>query len=243
MGPTPPELREEVAGVTWWHTIDLGHGIVTPGFDKTPQKLKTLHLPDSFRGKTVLDIGTWDGFFAFEAERRGAERVVATDRSVWHNQAFGRRGFDIAHRALDSKVEALELDIFEHSPENPGTFDVVLFLGVLYHMRHPMLALEHLYSVTGEMAVLETAMDCMMTRRAAAAFYPSNELSSDESNWWGPNTAAVVGLLTSVGFKRVEVKFLSPFVTRVGRAAKGRTSGKRFLPALAQGRGVFHAYK
>lgn len=188
-------------------------------------------------------MGTWDGFFAFEAERRGASRVVATDHSVWNNPAYGRRGFDLAHRVLGSKVEPLELDIFEHTAENPGCFDVVFFLGVLYHMRHPLLSLEHLAAVTNELAVVETAMDAMLTRRPAAAFYPAEELVGDNSNWWGPNAAAVVGMLQAVGFKRVDVTFQSPAIGRAARAAKRRVGGRSFVHAISQGRGVFHAYK
>jgi len=75
-------LRREVASIKWYHNIDLGHGIVTPGIDNTPKKLGRLHFPERLDGKTVLDIGAWDGFFSFEAERRGAARVLATDSYV-----------------------------------------------------------------------------------------------------------------------------------------------------------------
>ena len=72
-------MENTMRNIKWWHRIDLGDGRITPGRDATQEKLETLHLPNSLSGKTVLDIGAWDGFFSFEAERRGAVRVLATD--------------------------------------------------------------------------------------------------------------------------------------------------------------------
>ena len=72
-------LKREVAAITWWHTIDLGKGIVTPGLDPTPARLPEIRLAEDLAGLSVLDVGAWDGFFSFEAERRGAKRVLATD--------------------------------------------------------------------------------------------------------------------------------------------------------------------
>jgi tRNA (mo5U34)-methyltransferase len=199
-------LKDEVARIQWHHSIDLGNGIVTPGKDNSCKKLRRLRLPDSLVGKTVLDIGTWDGFYAFEAERRGASRVLALDSFVWQpGFRTGRQGFDLAHRILDSKVESMVLDPLDLSPGTIGTFDVVLFLGVLYHMRHPLLALERMASVTKGMVIVETAVDMLWCRRPAMAFYPGDELARDPSNWCGPNPAAVVGMLKTAGFSRVEV--------------------------------------
>jgi tRNA (mo5U34)-methyltransferase len=72
-------LASEVAKIGWFHTFNFGNGIVTPGYDNSYKRIRTLHLPEDLSGMTVLDIGSWDGFFAFEAERRGASRVLATD--------------------------------------------------------------------------------------------------------------------------------------------------------------------
>jgi len=76
------ELKREVAKITWFHSIDLGNGVVTPGVDRSARRLKGIHMPASLEGLSVLDIGTFDGFYAFEAERRGG-RVTATDTAVW----------------------------------------------------------------------------------------------------------------------------------------------------------------
>ena len=79
------ELEEMAESVSfWWHSIDLGHGVVTKGF-KTPEtlqyELESLRLPD-LRDKTVLDIGAWDGFFSFEAERRGAKHLISQNHAI-----------------------------------------------------------------------------------------------------------------------------------------------------------------
>lgn len=236
------ELRREVAGIRWFHSIDLGNGIVTPGVDRSARRLKGIHLPTSLRGMSVLDIGTFDGFYAFEAERRGA-RVVATDTAVWRNPHIGRAGFDLAHRVLGSSVEGREVDVLDLSPETIGTFDLVLFLGVLYHLPNPLLALERVASVTRRQLIMETHVDLLGTRRPAAAFYPRDELQDDASNWWGPNLSAGMGMLEAVGFSRVEVVFVSSWPTRIARAAKHRARGKSALVALREGRAVFHAFK
>ena len=125
------QLEEMAASVGyWWHSIDLGQGVVTKGA-KTPEtlryELESLGLPD-LRDKTVLDIGAWDGFFSFEAERRGARRVVALDHSLWTTSWPGKGGYDTAHKALDSKVETVVDDFMTMDLERFGTFAVVFFL-------------------------------------------------------------------------------------------------------------------
>jgi tRNA (mo5U34)-methyltransferase len=129
------DFESEIAKVTWYHTISLGNGIVTPGIDDTPSRLSKIGLPLDLTGKTVLDVGAWDGFFSFEAERRGAARVLATDSYCWSGGGWGTKdGFDLAKRALGSNVEEREIDVLDLSPDTVGVFDIVLFLGILYHM-------------------------------------------------------------------------------------------------------------
>jgi tRNA (mo5U34)-methyltransferase len=209
--PLDPEtLREEVAKIQWWHPIDLGHGIVTPGIDVTPARLAEIRMPDDLSGLTVLDIGAWDGFFSFEAERRGAQRVLATDSFCWDGGGWGtKKGFDLARKALGSRVEDKRIEVLSLSPETVGVFDVVLFLGVLYHMKHPLLALERVASVTRQHLIMQTQVDMLAIARPAMAFYPGTELNGDPSNWVGPNPAAVLAMLTDVGFQKVEIIFKS----------------------------------
>jgi tRNA (mo5U34)-methyltransferase len=207
--PTAEELdtlRREVNAIQWWHSIDLGHGIVTPGPDPTPARLPELQIPHDLTGLRVLDIGAWDGFFSFEAERRGAARVLATDSFCWGQGGWGTKaGFELARRALRSRVEDLTIDPLDLSAERIGTFDLVLFLGVLYHMRHPLLALERVFSVTRGQLILNTQVDLAAIDRPAIAFYPDRELNNDPTNWCGPNPAAVVAMLRVVGFRDVRI--------------------------------------
>lgn len=244
---TPDELRTRVSQIRWHHSIDLGSGIVAPGQDNSTRKLERLKLPSSFNGKSVLDVGAWDGFFSFEAERRGAQRVLATDSYVWNgsHEWADKRGFDLAKATLGSKVEDLQIDVLELCPERVGMFDVVLFLGVLYHMKHPLLSLERVASVTREMIVVETVVDLLWHRRAALAFYPSDELGQDATNWFGPNPAAVVGMLKTVGFNRIEiVSGLRPFYFRLARTAYLKWKrGNQFWSMLRTDRIVVHAWK
>lgn len=237
------QLRLEIGKHDWFHAIDLGQGVWTPGRnDPKNQTLPRLGMPEDLSGKTVLDIGAWDGFFSFEAERRGASRVLATDSHAWFTL---KPAFELARRALGSRVEDLDIDVMDLAPGKVGTFDVVLFLGVLYHLRHPMLALEKVFSVTADHLILETVTDLQWTRYPVMRFYPGSELAGDASNWFGPNPAAVVGMLKAVGFSKVEIvsKQYRPLWQRVGRAILKRDMYRPFWPAIQNDRIVVHAWR
>ena len=240
------DLRREAGRVTWWHTIDLGNGIITPGRADNLAILQRIGLPERLDGKTVLDVGAWDGFYSFECERRGATRVLATDSFSWGGGGWGTKaGFELARKALGSRVEDLQLDVLDLSPDRIGQFDLVLYLGVLYHMRHPLLALERIFSVTRNQLILETHIDLLWMRRPAIAFYPNDELQRDPSNWCGPNPAAVEGMLRTVGFRRVERVSTDP--SRFHRLAyapmDARRTGAPLLAQMQRCRMVFHAWR
>jgi tRNA (mo5U34)-methyltransferase len=239
------QLASEMRSINWFHTIDLGGGLITPGRDPSGKKLATLDFPADLTGKTVLDIGAWDGFFSFEAERRGASRVLATDQFCWVGDGWGSKaGFEFARRALHSKVEDRVIDPMDLSPEKVGTFDVVLFLGVLYHMRHPLLALERVASVTKGFLLLETHIVNRFSR-PMIEFYPNDELVGDPTNWCGANKAAVEAMLRVVGFKRIESRIhQSSIVHRLVRATRDRFGrGLPFSTSLHQARLVCHAWR
>lgn len=225
MSASKDDLRRRVEEITWFHQIDLGDGIVTPGRDKTAAKLKALQLP-SLAGKTVLDIGANDGFFSFAAERAGAARVVAVDSIAWADKSANpaplaqtKASFDLAHEVLGSRVETLEADLYDLTPEEIGSFDVVLMLGVLYHLRHPLLGLQRAASLTTELLVVESLVDLVWTHRPVAAFYPAAEIPEDETNWWGPNPPAMRGMLLSCGFRDVEIIGERGLLSKIGRTA------------------------
>jgi tRNA (mo5U34)-methyltransferase len=225
-------MDDELRTINWFHRIDLGDGLVTPGIDDTPTKLAQVRLPADLTGKSVLDIGAWDGFFSFECERRGASRVVALDGGVWRVPHIGKRGFEYARRTLGSKVEDVELEVLEISPERLGVFDVVLFLGVLYHLPNPVMAVKKVGSVTGKQIILETHVDMLDYDRPAVAYYPWDQCANDPSNWCGPNPAAVEGMLRLAGFQRVQRFGPTPVAYDVVGAKRGTF-----------GRMVFHAWK
>jgi len=241
------QLAEEVARLRWFHTIDLGGGVVTPGQDESPRKVRWLSLPEDLRGRSVLDVGAWDGFFSFEAERRGAERVVAVDPAVWRQPAWGpdgwgtRAGFDLAHRALGSRVEAVDVDLLDLSPERVGRFDLVLFLGVLYHLPDPWPVLERVASVASGQLILETHVDLLDVRRPAVAYYPEADVGGDESNWWGPNVVFLEAKLRELGFARTRVVHLDRLPYRLLRAAYRRVRPPAYR--VGQGRCVVHAWR
>ena len=129
-------LQSEVNRFSPWHSpIELGRGINT-GSEKTQKRfkrrLRLLQIPDDLAGKRVLDIGTWDGFFALEMEKRGAE-VVAID--IWDDAQYEKFKFVLS--VTRSRIKHFRIDVHEISPELLGMFDLVLMAGVLYHCRYP----------------------------------------------------------------------------------------------------------
>ncbi|HEX2038338.1 MAG TPA: DUF1698 domain-containing protein [Acidimicrobiales bacterium] len=228
------ELRRRVDGIRWHHAIDLGHGVVTPG-QAGAGTIPLDTLPD-VTGRSVLDVGAWDGFYSFHVERAGAARVVALDHYAWcvdldaraaywdrcraegvlpdqskdetefwrGDDLPGRRGFDLAKEVLGSAVEPYVADFTVADLDDLGAFDVVLYLGVLYHMKEPLTALERLRRVTKEVAVIET--EAVWVRHheheRLLAFYPGDELSADFGNWYAPNEAGLHALCRAAGFSR-----------------------------------------
>ena len=204
------EQRNEFYSSGWWHSIDLGDGRVTPGVHRLEElrdNYARFGLPEDLRGKRLLDIGAWDGFYSFEAERHGAE-VVSVD--VWRPETF----FE-ARRALNSRAEHHEMSVYELSRDRMGAFDIVLFLGVLYHLKHPLLGLERVCEMTRDAAIIEThAVDNIFdTPLPVMEFYEIDALAGQYDNWWGPNCECVVQMARAAGFVRTEVLRREP--TRV----------------------------
>lgn len=235
-------LEEEVSRIRWFHRIDLGGGIVTPGVtDPGRNVLPVLGLPERLDGVSVLDVGAWDGFFSFEAERRGASRVLATDSYSWSGAGWGTKaGFELARRVLRSRVDDLDVDVMDLSPDRMGTFDLVLFLGVLYHLKSPLEAVERVANVTGKRLILETEVRLEWMRSAACVVFPGRELSDDPTNWFAFNTWALVDLLRNVGFRDVHVHYRTPWARRLARMSYYRLHGEP-KGKHASRRAVIHA--
>ena len=227
----PAPTAAAAGRLRWFHSIDLGNGVITQGQKplETIAGNADLVFKDGVAGKTVLDIGAWDGAFSFEAERRGAARVLATDHFCWVGAGWGKQAsFDFARTALASRVEARVIDVSDISVETVGQFDVVLLLGVLYHLLHPLLILERIAPVARELLVVETETALDDEDRPAMVFFPGAELNNDPTNWWAPNIRCMDAMLRHVGCTRIEV---SPSWGHDGRITHRR------------GRFTFHAWK
>jgi len=203
-----------------------------------PNNEITVEQLPPFERRSVLDVGAWDGYYSFLAERRGAARVVALDHyswgvdiptrdrywkqcgdagtlpdheldttEFWRADLPGKRGFDLARASLESKVESVVADFSTVDLTTLGTFDVVLYLGVLYHMKEPLASLERVRSVTREVAVIETAAVRAPgdAGHSLVLFHVGSELNRDFGNWYQPNLEALCALVLAAGFSRVEV--------------------------------------
>ncbi len=180
----------------WWHSFELPDGRVIKGAN-TIESLRTrvnlFPIPQDLRGKRVLDIGAWDGWFSFEMERRGAE-VVSVD-------AYDSRNFRYLQRELHSKIDYRIMDMYELTPAKLGTFDIVLFLGVLYHLKHPLLGLERVCALTRDLAVVQTFVSSE-PGSPVMEFFEFDELGGQFDNWCAPNTACVMAMARTAGFAR-----------------------------------------
>jgi tRNA (mo5U34)-methyltransferase len=247
MASTEPILEApaaQVSDTTWYHTIELPGSVVTPGYFDTVTALSRIPFPESLAGQRCLDVGTSDGFWAFEMERRGASEVIAVDvgdaahydwpeprpevaRLPAKPNQGANAGFEIAHAALGSNVEWTEMSVYEISPERLGEFDFVFMGSLMLHLRDPVQALRAVRSVVrGEFLSADSislATTVTHPRIAAAS------LGADgEPRWWTPNLVAYRRLLAAAGLRitRAGGIYLMPF-------------GKGFaMPRLFRDRGL-----
>jgi tRNA (mo5U34)-methyltransferase len=193
----------ELAEKGWYHSMRFPDGRVIPGIhtlEGLQTRVSRFPIPQDLTGKRVLDIGAWDGWFSFEMERRGAE-VMAIDCVEIEN-------FRYAHRQLGSKVDYREMDVYELTPDRIGRFDIVLCLGVLYHLKHPLLALERICDLTTDLAIIESFVaDDIHTHTEFPwmEFYEIDELGGQLDNWFGPNVECLVALCRTAGFARAQL--------------------------------------
>lgn len=196
-------LADRVHSRFRYHSIELPDGSLLPGLQSVEHlrwRLGLFGLPEDLRGKRVLDVGAWDGWFSFECERRGAE-VVAVD-------CIALDTFHEAKHLIGSKVEYLTLDVNELSARRLGRFDIVLFFGVLYHLRHPLLGLEKAVELSTDLVLIESFVIQPENRQIPAVmeFYERTELGGQVDNWCGPSPECLVSMCRSAGFAQVELK-------------------------------------
>lgn len=211
----PMHASERISEISWYHTLELGDGVVTPGwFDMRPYVAR-YGLPDRLDGLRALDVGTWDGFWAFELERRGAE-VVALDlddereldypprrRPQRFKDEPRGRGFRIAQEILDSKVERVVGSIYHATPAELGTFDLVLCGSVLIHLRDQLLALERIASLCSGTFISGEEYD----RLCDVVPFPVSRYRADRDKavvFWMPGSRTWRKMLWTAGFDHVE---------------------------------------
>lgn len=212
-------LADEVDAIEWYHTLELAPGVVTPGWFDLRGIVDDVQLPPTLAGKRCLDVGTFDGFWAFEMERRGAAEVVAIDvldPEKWDWPAdsgdaalreIGRRkgsgnGFEIAKAALGSNVVRHERSVYELSPGDFGSFDFVYVGSLLLHLRNPIGALEAVRSVCGGTAIVVDAIDLALSLLPGARPLASLD-GRGRPWWWKPNVAALVRMAEAAGFELI----------------------------------------
>jgi len=208
-------LEARVARETWYHTIDLGEGIVTPGrYDLRPV-LPRLPIPASLAGMRCLDVGTRNGFYAFEMERRGAAEVVALDldapedvdyplprpstEMVRDDLAAGRRAFEVAREALGSSVERLPLSVYRLGASTIGRFDFAVVGTLLWHLRDPVAALSAVAGVLEGPLLLNEGVSLPM--QVLHPFRPGAEAKMERGRpfWWAANARGLERMVHAAG--------------------------------------------
>jgi len=208
--------RRVAAQEQWYHTLELAPGVVTPGWYDLRALPAQLPLPSRLDGLRCLDVGTFDGFWAFELERRGAREVVAVDLLdplAWDwpagsapdtVEAIGQRkrggaGFELAAGALGSAVRREERSVYDLDPADLGSFDLVYVGSLLLHLRDPVRAIERVRAVCAGSALFVDAIDLPLTRLA-----PRTPLAGLDGRgrpwWWLPNLAGLRRMVEAGGF-------------------------------------------
>ncbi|MFN0131074.1 MAG: DUF1698 domain-containing protein [Phycisphaerales bacterium] len=219
----PEQIRARVASFSfWYHKIDLPGGVSTPGLN--PVFPPAYGIPERLDGLRVLDVGAWDGYWTFEALRRGARQVVAIDDFsdyLGHLKPQDRKAwqtFDFCREALgygDDRCTRREISVYDLRPDTFGTFDVVFFFGTLYHLRHPLLALDRIAAAcTGQIFVETTILNDYSPylgglgkgypedHHVVMEFYPTNEYANNVTNWWNPTLRCLMAMVWAAGFTK-----------------------------------------
>jgi tRNA (mo5U34)-methyltransferase len=205
----------------WYHTIDFPDGTSSPGWYDMRSVAKSVVWPTQLKGGRCLDVGTFDGFWAFEMERQGAAEVAALDLDdpaeldwCYDDRDTGSQaveewgttrgpGFASAAEKLGSKVDRINCSVYNLDPATHGQFDVVFCGAILLHLRDPVMALEKMRAVCrGTLVCVESVdpyLELAARRRPAAAFHP------EPDEWWVVNSAGLSSMVTTAGFRVAQV--------------------------------------
>ena len=203
---------KELAEKGWYHSFELPDGTLIEGvnsLDRQRQRFARFLLPPDLHGKRVLDIGAWDGWFSFEAERRGAAVTSIDCVEAAH--------FLEMRRKLSSQADYRILEIYELPDAGLGKFDIVFLLGILYHLKHPLLGLEIACGLATDVAIVESFVTDGDTWQEHAdaiptlEFYEGYELGGQFDNWVGPSVACLLAMCRTAGFARAELLHTEPY--------------------------------
>ena len=229
----------------WFHNLDLKGVRTAPehflgDYPRTKWERFAHAIPADLRGRTVLDIGCNGGFYAIEMKRRGADRVVAIDSDARY---LAQARF--AAEVMDADIEFRQLSVYQ-LPMLEERFDLVLFMGVLYHLRYPLLALDLLHAHgTRDILVFQSMLRGAAAAKPFAADYEFQETAhfddpayprlyfieqryaGDPTNWWVPNRSCAEAMLRSAGFAIADHPEDEVFICR----RTPHTSGDRLTEA------------
>jgi tRNA (mo5U34)-methyltransferase len=213
------ELADLIRSESWYHTIELPGGLTTPGQFDHRGLLSRYGFPADLTGQRALDVATFNGFWAFEMEKRGAA-VTAIDLDDPREWDYPRpvrpivaqkdetqqmsRGFEIARRALGSRVERIGISVYDLNPEQLGSFDFVHCGDLLLHLREPLTALERIRSVTSGRLLLSDVVDLAAP---GGSYGPIVQYMGgwDDLLWWVPSLDALAQMAIDAGFREVRV--------------------------------------
>jgi tRNA (mo5U34)-methyltransferase len=250
------EIRDRIeAHPFWYHTIDVAPGVTTPGWFDLRHSLDLVPFPD-VRGKRCLDVGTFDGFYAFEMERRGAAEVVAVDvpdHEDWDWPIDARagtegalrdpsvsgppkgHGFRVLADLLGSSVDWRPLNIYDLDPEVIGTFDVVIVGSLLLHLQNPVKAMEAVRSVTDGVVLSSDQVELWLSIVGRGKPLAKLRGTGRTCQWWNYNSAAHRQILWSAGFEEID---RSPFFVNRYDAHPQEPLTVRSAPTLAAKRAL-----
>lgn len=217
-------MREPLARLGLYHSFLLPDGRELRGVlprELLQHRIDSYQFPANLTGKRALDIGPWDGYFTFELERRGAD-VVAIDYVDLDT-------FRELHRLYQSRAAYHQLDVYELDPARHGKFDIVLCLGVLYHLKHPLLALEKICAVTTDVCIVDSFVldgGAVQAGIPYAEFYEHDQLGGQLDNWCGPTVSALAAWIRAAGFARAELLHVAGDTARLA-------AHRHWLPASA----------
>jgi tRNA (mo5U34)-methyltransferase len=227
------QIRQRVTELgQWFHNLDLGGVKTAPDhflgdYPEVKWRRFASSIPNDLTGKTVLDVGCNAGFYSIQMKRRGAERVVAIDTDE-HYLAQAR----FAAKVSGTDIEFRNLSVYRVS-ELHEIFDVVLFMGVLYHLRHPLLALDLLHEfAAGDLLVTQSMLrgstesidvppdfqfwerDCFDNKKFPCMYFVEQRYAHDPTNWWIPNLSCFEAMLRSAGFQILDHPEQEVFICR-----------------------------